>query len=97
MPPPPKPSHRPPAPPHPAGDINEQPISPPLESLPHQKPPKDNKAKTLIIAIIFGSILTVAMGFILKFIGISVNVILPVLAPIWVGTITLIYSVSTKN
>ena len=91
-PPPPPHPHIPGPPPH-----DNKPISPPLDSLPHHQAPKEKRGKSLMAAIIIGTILAIIVGLILRYFEISVNIILPVLAPIWVGTITLIYSVNSKN
>ena len=106
MPPPPLPSvrpdhpHKPPvAPPerlvHPPAAV-KKPISPPLKSLPYHQSFKENKKQSLMIAVIFGSFVTIIAALVLVYFKISVNVILPVLAPIWVGSITLLYSVNSK-
>jgi len=76
---------------------SKKPLAPPLESLPYHQVVKENKGKTLIIALIFGSLATLIIGLVLKYFDISINIILPVLAPIWVGSITLIYSVNSKS
>lgn len=91
----------PPPPPHlhthgPSPHDNK-PISPLLDSLPHHKAPKEKKGKSLMMAIIFGTILAAIVGVVLRYFEISINIILPVLAPIWIGVITLIYSVNVKN
>lgn len=97
MPLPPKhhPSSQPSQPHH--SDPYERPISPPLPSLPHHKAVKEGKGRTLVLSIIFGTLISAMVGFILFILNISINVILPVLAPIWVGSITLIYSVNYKH
>ena len=82
---------------HPPQPQEKNPISPPLDSLPHHKKPEEKKGGALIYGLLFGTIITAIVGGALWYFGISVNVILPVLAPIWVGSITLVYSVSSKN
>ena len=88
-------------PPQPPLPPDKKPISPPLGSLPHHKPPARGKAKSLILAVVFGTLIAGFIGLILYYLNISISVILPVLAPIWVGTITLIYCrtkrVKSKN
>lgn len=86
----------PPVPPHHHPD-NIKPLSPLLESLPYNQKVQENKLKSLTIALIFGSFITLILGLVLKFFSISINIILPVLAPVWVGSITLIYSVNSKS
>ena len=86
-----------PQPPHHPLSHDKKPISPPLDSLPHHKPPEKKKIKSFIVALLLATILAVTVGFILHYFHISINVILPVLAPIWIGTITLFYSVNSKN
>lgn len=93
-PPPPSGPHHPHHPPRPE---DEKPISPPLPSLPYHKPAKERKGKSLLMAVIFGTLFTIIVGFTLFLFNISINVILPVLAPIWVGSATLIYSVNSKG
>jgi len=90
-------SHHSTPPPHHPPLPDDKPISPPLKSLPHHHPPKERKTKSLIMAIIFGTIIAAGVGFILWYFEISINIILPVLAPIWIGTITLVYSVNSKH
>lgn len=67
----------------------------PHEPLPHPpKPPhKKRSPKTLLIGFLTGTVLTALIGLILWMLEISINVILPVLAPIWVGSVSLVYSV----
>ncbi|NUM25317.1 MAG: hypothetical protein HUU49_01680 [Candidatus Buchananbacteria bacterium] len=72
-----------------------QPISPVLPSLAHNRPV--NKKKSLLTAVLIGTIITGLCAGALSFFNISIEVILPVLAPIWVGSITLIYSVNSKS
>jgi drug/metabolite transporter (DMT)-like permease len=98
MPPPPHPKpHTPPPPPHKPLPPDEKPISPPLDSLPHHKPPKTRKVKPLISAAILGTLVTLIVGLVLQYFNISIEVILMALTPIWVGSITLFYSVRTKH
>lgn len=89
----------PPPPPPPPKSLrpDEKPISPPLKSLPYHQPPQKRKGKSLIWALIFGTLLTISIGLTLYYLQVSISVILPALAPIWVGSITLIYSVNSKN
>ena len=82
----------PPLPPKPS-----LPPPPPLKPLPGHHPLRENKKKALLVALLIGSVITVAAGVGLYLLDISINVILPVLAPIWIGTITLIYSVNSKT
>ncbi|MFH1587273.1 MAG: hypothetical protein ABID38_05425 [Candidatus Diapherotrites archaeon] len=49
-------------------------------------------ARNLFISIIIGSVVALIVGLVLNYFAISINVILPVLAPIWVGSITLSYT-----
>ncbi|MBU1131536.1 hypothetical protein KJ840_05400 [Patescibacteria group bacterium] len=61
---------------------------------PHHQPLHQKfKKGVLIKSIILGAILAALVGLMLNFFQISINVILPVLAPIWVGSITLFYQV----
>jgi uncharacterized membrane protein len=95
MPLPPRPPHLGPLPPI---EPHPKPISPPLDSLPYHQPIKTRRhAKILVISILLGTIFTVVLGLILGYFKISINVILPVLAPIWVGSITLFQSIISKN
>ena len=89
-------SHQAPPPPPPPHE-HKKPISPPLDSLPYQQAPRSHKLKALVLAVIVATIFTAVVGFILYYFYIPVNVILPVLAPIWVGSITLFYSLFSKN
>lgn len=86
--------HLPPPPPPPPPVREEQP-EPPFPKPPHPpKPPhKERSPKALLLGLLLGSFITAIVGLILRMSEISINVILPVLAPIWVGSITLVYSV----
>ena len=93
--PPPKPPHEmhgpkpPPKPPH-----EKHPPKP------HHKPPheraKEGLWKNLGISVLFGSAITLILAVIQHFMGIPINVILPVSAPIWVGSTTLIFTALSK-
>jgi len=105
MPQPPPHSHLPPPhlppqpPPHHQDQVpppDRQPLGPPLKSLPYHQAAKVNKTKSLLLAVIFGTLLAIIIGFILNYFNLSINVIMPVLAPIWVGSITLIHSINSK-
>ena len=87
---------QPPRPPHPPVP-DHKPLAPALNSIPHNAPPQESKTRSLLFAVVSGSILSLIVGILLAYFKISINVILPVLAPVWVGSITLIYSVNTKN
>jgi len=65
---------------------------PPGIKPPHQ--PYKKKKGLLMMSLIIGTIITIIIGLILNYYKISVNVILPVLAPIWVCSITLIYTIN---
>ncbi len=76
------------------------PPKPPHGPGPHPGPPHERKklfgiftARSLIFGLILGTIITGIMGLVLNYFAISINVILPVLAPIWVGSITLSYTI----
>jgi hypothetical protein len=76
---------------------------------PHHKPPKPGRPDQehleerkldlwhLFSSILIGSGLALGIGFILYFIGIETDVILPVLAPIWVGAITVSLTLFKKR
>ncbi|MFA5021610.1 MAG: hypothetical protein WC508_00815 [Patescibacteria group bacterium] len=72
------------------------PISPPLDSLPYNREPKKKKSLAIFLALFFGTILTVVLDLILGQFQISIN-FWPILFPIWLGFVILIYSISPKN
>jgi len=90
------PFHKPALPP-----INHQPIVENNVPKPVSPPPpphpikQDHKVKrsSLIKSIIIGTFLAGLVGFILNQFNININVILPVIAPVWIGSTTLFYQV----
>ncbi len=69
---------------------------PPRQGPPHhdQKGPhKKRSSKALTLGFFIGTIIAGIIGGILWVSDISVNVVLPVLAPVWVGSASLFYSV----
>lgn len=50
-------------------------------------------ARSLIFGIVIGTVITGIIGLVLNYFAVSPEVILPVLAPIWVGAITLSYTI----
>lgn len=56
-------------------------------------PHKKRSLKALVLGFLIGTIITGIIGGILWVSEISVNVVLPVLAPVWVGSVSLFYSV----
>lgn len=59
----------------------------------HQLPSgRFRRIQLLAMALISGTLVAAIIGLILGISGVKIDVILPVLAPIWVGTITLVYS-----
>ena len=82
----------------PLASKEEKPIFPPLKSLPHHQGVVNRKrVKELIISLVLGTAIALVVAFVLGYFKISINVILPVIAPIWIGSISVIYSVITKN
>ena len=84
--------------PHKAPPPHKLPAEPP--KLPHEHPklpPPHHKKGKIFWAFLTGTIATVFIGFFLSLFDISINVILPVLAPIWVGSITLIYTITKDH
>lgn len=79
----PKPSgpagHKPPEPGHP----------------PHPKPSKEgtgkNRVKAIVLSVALGTVVALIAGLALNFFQIQINVILPVLAPIWIGVTSLAF------
>ena len=84
---------KPPLPPHPG-----EPHGPPGHGPPgsgHEPPHERRKrfwGKRLVISVVAGTVVTFALSLILYVFQISINVILPVAAPIWVGMTSLTYS-----
>lgn len=65
---------------------------------PHALPVRNNnKVRFMILSITFSLMITVAFAFALKLFGIPVTVIIPSIAPILMGTITLGYMVQIEN
>jgi len=50
-------------------------------------------SKAVAIGLVLAFIVSAVAGYAMLSFGISVNVILPVLAPIWVGVLTLSYTI----
>lgn len=94
MPLPPPPHHH--LPPH-LEPREEKPISPPLPSLPYHQAAKEKGIKKLVISLVLGTLIALVAAFMLGYFKISINVILPAIAPIWIGSISIIYSVITRN
>ncbi|MFH0922592.1 MAG: hypothetical protein V1811_00870 [Candidatus Micrarchaeota archaeon] len=77
----------PPKPPH----LRKHPPHGPPPSPPHLMHAKENKG-VLAKAVVTGTTFSLAVALILFYSGIKLEVILPVIAPVWVGSITLVYS-----
>lgn len=59
----------------------------------HQLPSGNNhKIKVILAALLIATLVALVIGVVLHFVGVKIDVILPVLAPIWVGAITLVYT-----
>ena len=70
------------------------PPPPPNHLSPHPKAPhKKRSIKALALGFLIGTIIAGIIGGILCVSDLSVNIVLPVLAPIWVGSVSLFYSV----
>lgn len=80
--------------------LNHHPLKPPhlLHNPPHEHalPPHLRHAvegkNALLKGVVVGSALTLVVGLILFYAGIKIEVVLPVIAPVWVGSITLLYN-----
>ena len=68
---------------------HEPPHEPPLP--PHLKHDGENK-NALLKGVVAGSALTLIVALILFYAGIKIEIVLPVIAPVWVGSITLLYN-----
>jgi len=80
----------PPKPPH----LHEHPPHPPHGTPtvpPHLMHAKENKS-VLLKSFLAGSALTLAVGLILLNAKVELNIVLPAIAPVWVGSITLLYN-----
>ncbi|MBU1167775.1 hypothetical protein KKC60_05245 [Patescibacteria group bacterium] len=64
---------------------------PPGIEIPHEVVlrEKKNDLWRIIVAFVLGSFIALFVGGILFFLNIHINVILPVLAPVWIGMITI--------
>ena len=58
---------------------------------PHPQPHYNNRLKSMVIGFALSTIVALIAGFALASIGIPVTVILPTLAPIWIGITTLTF------
>lgn len=77
-------------PPHLKPPQEVRPVPPPPH-FPHQ--PLKARGQQFIKSVLIGSLFAVIVGLVLKNFHIRIEVILPVLAPIWVGSISLLYSI----
>lgn len=83
----------PPVPPHKPDD----PLKPvELEPLAQRTSPTKDKVKKKGFALLFvslsvGTFISVILALILVYLKLSTNVILPVIAPVWIGSTTLIF------
>jgi len=83
---------KPPLPPHLHNKGEGIPHPPkPLHEPPHERK-KKFLGKRVILSVLIGLTVTFVLSLILWLSSISINVILPVAAPVWVGTTTLTYS-----
>lgn len=65
---------------------------------PHALPIRnENEIKFLLVSFIFSSLFTATFALALKFFGISINVIIPSSAPVWMGTLTIGYMVQVEK
>ena len=65
---------------------------------PHALPIRnENKIKFLFFSFIFSSLFTIFFALALKFFGVSINVIIPSSAPVWMGTLTVGYMVQVEE
>ena len=76
--------HKPPVPPKPPHEM-------PGHEPPHLKHKKLNK-EALFRALAIGTIFTIIVYGALNYVGITINIILPVIAPVWAGSTTLLYT-----
>jgi len=58
---------------------------------PHHKPHFGNRIGAMFMGFIAATFAAVSAGFALKSIGIPITVILPTMAPIWIGITTLTF------
>ena len=65
---------------------------------PHALPIRNkNKIKFLLINFIVSSLFTITFALTLKFFGIPINIIIPSAAPVWIGTLTIGYTVQVEK
>jgi len=81
--------HKPPALPHEKG--------PHEKGLPAHERARKARPKRIAISLIAGTAVAFVVGLVLHFFQISINVILPVLAPIWVGVVTLAFTAMSQH
>ena len=58
---------------------------------PHHKPHYKDRLYAMIVGLIMSSAVSIATAFALQTAGIPITVILPTLAPIWIGITTLTF------
>lgn len=63
---------------------------------PHHKPHFGNRIGAMSIGFVAASLVAGAAGLALKSVGIPLTVILPTLAPIWIGITTLTFMILVK-
>ncbi|MBI2657984.1 hypothetical protein HYX08_04795 [Candidatus Woesearchaeota archaeon] len=65
---------------------------------PHALPIRnENKIKFLFISFVFSSLFALGFALSLRFSGISINVIIPSTAPVWMSTLTIGYMMQTEK
>lgn len=86
----------PPIPPKPPHGPGERPLPPHLHKPGHPMPPherfKGEAWKRLVASVVVGTVVTAVFASLLfYFFQISINVVLPASAPIWIGTATIFF------
>lgn len=77
-----------------------RPLHPPPHPKPHGGPPHlrvKSRARRVVLAFVISTLVALGIGYILYYFEISINVILPVLAPIWVGVATISYMAMSER
>lgn len=61
------------------------------------KPRLNNRLRAVLVSFLVSTIVAALVGIILYAFSISINTILPVIAPVWVGTAAITYTVITGH
>jgi len=67
------------------------------EHIHHQLPNHTNRPKSIFFSFLISSLFAITFALALRFFGISINVIIPSTAPVWMGALTIGYMVQAEK